>query len=62
MQPKYKIYYYYTNSNSNTKAEAPLTDIKGMMQMLQQILQQVMTLTSRLVNLMPKDTPVVAKP
>ena len=49
-------------SDSNTQAEAPSTDIKGMMEMLQQILQQVMTLTSLLVNLMPKATPVVAKP
>ena len=50
------------NSDSNTQAKAPSTDIKGMMEMPQQILQQVMTLTSLLVNLMPKVTPVIAKP
>ena len=38
------------NSNSNTPAEAPFTDIKCMMEMLQTILQQVMTLTSLLVH------------
>ena len=50
------------NSNSKIKPEAPSTDIKDMMGMLQQILHQVMTLTSPLVNLMPKATPVVSKP
>ena len=50
------------NSDSNTQAEATSTDIKGMIEMLQQILHQVMTLTSLLVNLMPKATPVGAKP
>ena len=50
------------NSNSHTQAEAPSSDIKGMMEMLQQILQHVMTIFSLLVKLMPKFTPVVATP
>ena len=46
----------------NIQAETSSTDLKNMMEMLQQIMQQVMTLTSLLVNLMPKSAQVAAKP
>ena len=50
------------SNTHNIQAETPSTDLKNMMDMLQQLMQQVMTLTSLLVNLMPKSAQVAAKP
>ena len=48
------------SNTHNIKAETPSTDLRNMMEMLQQFMQQVMTLTSLLVNLMPESAQVTA--